>query len=72
MEGEDDEMLTAKQTMAELRISHATLYNWINQGKLTRVKQTDSLRLPRVLFKRSDIDRIKAEDARRAAEQARE
>jgi predicted site-specific integrase-resolvase len=58
MEG-DEEMLTTAQTMEELRISRATLYNWIKAGKLHPVPLNPKVRRPRVAFRRSEVDPLK-------------
>lgn len=56
---EEERMLTATEAVAELKISRATLYNWIKAGKLTPVPQRSDRRLPRVRFRQSEVDALK-------------
>lgn len=50
-----EEMLTAQQVCKTLDISRATLYNWINKGKLTPVRLNPNLEKGPVRFKGSEV-----------------
>lgn len=46
-----DELYTVKEVLGKLKITRATLYRYINEGKITPVKLGG-----RTLFKESDLE----------------
>jgi transposase-like protein len=60
---EEEEMLSTSDVKRELGISNTTLYNWIKREKLNPVKKNPFLEKSPMLFARSEIDKVKAENA---------
>jgi predicted DNA-binding transcriptional regulator AlpA len=57
---EEEEMLSTSEVKKELGISNATLYNWIKKEKLNPIKKNPFLEKSPMLFRRSEIESIKA------------
>jgi predicted DNA-binding transcriptional regulator AlpA len=57
----EEEMLSTADVKKELGISNQTLYNWIHKKKLNPIKKNPFLEKSPMLFRRSEIDQIKAE-----------
>jgi predicted DNA-binding transcriptional regulator AlpA len=63
MSEEKEEMLSTADVRKELGISHQTLYNWIARDILHPVKKNPFLEKSPMLFARSEIDKVKSENA---------
>lgn len=55
---EAGELMTTKEVLAALRISRASLYNLMRDGKIKPVEGTPALKRPRLQFRRADVERL--------------
>ena len=55
---EGEELLTTKEVLSLLRISRASLYNMMKEGKIAPIERTPVLKQPRLQFRRSDVDHL--------------
>ncbi len=63
---QEADVLTTQEALALLRISRPTLYKLIQEGSLAPIPVSPALLRPkRLLFRRSDIERVLREGRRR-------
>ena len=63
---EGEELLTTRQTIAELGISRATLYKLMEENWIKPVPQKTMLEHPHLRFRRADVERLAANPPQRS------
>jgi len=54
-----NDIMTAKQVVAELGISRGALESWRSRGRITPINYPSNLEKPRVFYRRADVELLK-------------
>jgi len=71
IDAEEDKVLSANEAAKYLGVSRATLYNFMREGRLSRIDEQTAHDQPRLRFRQSEIERFKAEQIARRAQRGR-